>query len=315
MARAIWSGAISFGLVHVPVRLYAATESHEASFHQLQAGTGERIRYRRVAEGSGEEVPWENIVKGYEIDKGRYVVITAEELEAIEPKKTRTIEIEEFVQLSEIDPIVWDATYYLGPEKNAGAENPYVLLREAMEETGKVGVGRFVMRTKQHLATVRPIGENLLALETMFYHDEIRKEREVENLPKGESLDPRELDLAKRLIEAMSAKWEPEKYRETFRERVLELVERKSRGEEIVTEKAAEAPRVLDLMKALRASLEAAGDGHRTNGGTRAASPPANDLTSLSKSELYERAAEADVAGRSRMSKEELIRALERKAS
>jgi DNA end-binding protein Ku len=265
-----------------------------------------------VAESSGEEVSWEDIVKGYEIEKGRYVVLSPGELEALAPKKSHTIEIEEFVKLTEIDPIVWNQTYYLGPERKAGAEEPYALLRRAMAETGKVGIGRFVMRTKEHLATIRPMGEDLLGLETMYFHDEILGGEEVENLPKHENVGGRELRMAEQLIEAMSAKWEPEKFRDSFRDQILELVKRKARGEEIVTEPEREAPRVLDLMKALKASLEAT---RAVNGEQKISSSRAAELGALSKSELYERATEADVPGRSRMSKEQLIRALERRAS
>lgn len=299
-------------MVHLPVRLYGATKSRQPSFHQLQAGTGERIRYRRVAENSGEEVSWEDIVKGYEIEKGRYVVLSSEELEALAPKKSHTIEIEEFVELTEIDPIVWKETYYVGPERKVGAEEPYALLRRAMVETGKVGIGRFVMRTKEHLASIRPMGEDLLVLETMYFHDEILGAEQVENLPKDANVGGRELQMAERLIEAMSAKWNPERYRDTFRDEILELVKRKARGEEVVTEPEREAPRVLDLMKALRASLEAT---KPVNGEEKISSGRAADLRALSKTELYERATEADVSGRSKMSKEQLIRALERKAS
>jgi DNA end-binding protein Ku len=315
MARPIWTGAISFGLVHVPVRLYSATQSKSIAFHQLEKGTGERIRYQRVAEESGHEVPWENIEKGFEFEKGRYVVLTPEELETLEPKKNRAIAIEEFVRLSEIDPILWQATYYLGPDRKE-AVDAYVLLRRAMEETGRVGIGRFVMRTKEYLATIRPYGKHTLALETMYYPDEIRSDEVVENLPKKHHVDARELEMAMRLVEAMASEWKPEKHRDRFRERVLEVVNQKVRGEEIVVEKEPAAPRVVDLMKALRASLEATeGSGARRSNGERAGPSNGHELRSLSKTELYERATEAEVPGRSKMSREELIRALERKAS
>jgi DNA end-binding protein Ku len=323
MARPIWTGAISFGLVHVPVRLYSATESKSVSFHQLEKGTGERIRYQRIAEESGHEVSWENIEKGFEFEKGRYVVLTPSELEAIEPKKNRAIAIEQFVRLSEIDPILWQATYYLGPDRKESAD-AYFLLRRAMEETGRVGIGRFVMRTKEYLATIRPYGKHVLALETMYFPDEVRGEDLVENLPKKQNVDPRELEMAVRLVEAMASEWKPEKHRDRFRERVLEIVNQKVRGEEIVVEKEPAAPRVVDLMKALRASLEATEDPSAGRQGASARSaraqgmprvPDEEHLRTLSKAELYEKAAEADVSGRSKMSRDELIRALERKAS
>jgi DNA end-binding protein Ku len=316
MARPIWTGAITFGLVHVPVRLYPATQSKSVSFHQLEKGTGERIRYQRVAEESGHEVPWENIEKGFEFEKGRYVVLSPEELEALEPKKKRAIAIEEFVRISEIDPILWQATYYLGPDRKEAAD-AYALLRRAMDETGRVGIGRFVMRTKEYLATIRPYGKDQLALETMFFPDEIRSEDVVENLPKKHKVDVKELEMAVRLVEAMASEWNPEKHHDRFRERVLQVVNQKVRGEEIVVEKEPSAPRVVDLMKALRKSLEAteAAPARRSNGKAAARPSDGNDLQSLSKAELYERAAESDVSGRSKMSRDELIRALERKAS
>jgi DNA end-binding protein Ku len=180
--RAIWSGSISFGLVNIPVRLYTATVSHDIAFHQFQARTGQRIHNKRVAERSGREVPFDDIVKGYEVGKGKVVLVDPKELESLEPRRTRTIEIEQFVELKEIDPIVWEATYYVGPEGSQGAVKSYQLLRRAMEEEGKVGIGRFVMRTKEYLVTVRPFGRGL-ALETMFYADEIRDQEEAAGAP------------------------------------------------------------------------------------------------------------------------------------
>src|SRR5688500_1189566 len=157
MARSIWTGAISFGLVTIPVKVYSATSSHTIDFHQFQEGTGERIRYKRVAEGSGKEVEYSEIVKGHEVDDGTFVIVTPEELRSVEPTKSKRIEIEDFVDLDEIDPIYWEKTYYLAPAGDVGAEKPYALLLEAMRQTGKVGIGRFVMRDKEYLVTVRPL--------------------------------------------------------------------------------------------------------------------------------------------------------------
>jgi DNA end-binding protein Ku len=310
MARAIWTGTISFGLVTVPVRLYSATESQTVSFSQFQKGTGERIRYKRVAEGTGEEVDYAEIVKGAEIDDGRYVIVTPEDLEAIEPGRSRTIEIEDFVNLDQIDPISWDKTYYLGPAEDAGAEKPYGLLLRAMQSTRKVGIARFVMRGKQYLATIRPIGE-ILGLETMWFADEIRGADDIENLPVDVNVSDRQLGIAEQLIDSLATDWDPARYTDTYRERVLALIERKARGEDVVVEEPEQAPEVTDLMEALRASVEASKQ--RRKGGARAMRASAgDDLESLSKEELYERATEAEVEGRSRMKKDELVEALRR---
>jgi DNA end-binding protein Ku len=272
--RAIWSGSISFGLVNIPVRLYTATVSHDISFHQFQAKTGQRIHHKRVAERSGREVPFDQIVKGYEVRKGRVVLVDPEELEALEPKKTRSIEIEQFVELHEIDPIVWDRAYYVGSDGSGGAQKSYQLLRRAMEETGRVGIGRFVMRTKEYLVTVRPYGRGI-ALETMFYADEIRDQEEAAGeLPRA-NIAAREVAMAKQLIEAMTAPFDLKHFKDTYRDRVKELVEKKARGEEIVVEEAAEEPTgVINLMDALKASLEGqSGRNGSRNGRRRPARP------------------------------------------
>ena len=261
MPRSIWTGAISFGLVNVPVKLYSATEDKDIHFNQFQKDTGERIRYKRVAEGTGEEVEYEDIVKGYEKSKGRFVIVTPEELESVEPGKGRTIEIEDFVGLDELDPIYFEKTYYLAPQEGAGADKAYALLREAMEKANKVAIGRFVMRTKQYLTALRPSG-NLLLLETMFFPDEIRSTKELEDMAKGAKVSDRELKVAEQLIDSLTTEWDPERYHDTYRERVLDLIEQKAKGEEVVVEKS-EAPEsnVVDLLAALEASLAAAGKG------------------------------------------------------
>ena len=254
--RAIWTGAISFGLVNIPVRLYTATKTHDIAFHQVEEKTGKRIHYKRLAEGTSREVPFGQIAKGYEVSKGKTVVIEPEELEAIEPKKTRTIEIEEFVKLEEIDPAYWDQTYYVGPEDRAGAPKSYALMRRAMEETGRVGIGRFVMRTKEYLVTVRPLGAGL-ALETMFYADEIRDlDAMIPASLKRTAISPRELALAKQLIEAREGHFQPSKFKDSYRARVLDVIRKKGRGQEIPHEAPPEEPgQVVDLMEALKASL------------------------------------------------------------
>src|SRR5881275_2651968 len=227
MARAIWSGAISFGLVNVPVKLYSATSPKTVRFHQLSSKTGARIRQKRVDPTTDEEVPYEEIVKGYEITPDRYVTITNEELEALDPKATKTIDIEEFVDLADIDPIYYDHNYYLAP--TAGEAKAYRLLLDAMRESGKVGIGKVVLRSKQQLAALRPTGE-VLTLTTMLWGDEVLTPDRVDELDAVEDAEasPRELQMAEQLIDSLSAEFEPTKFHDEYRERVLELIERKA---------------------------------------------------------------------------------------
>ena len=310
MARAIWSGTISFGLVSVPVKLYTATSSHKVSFHQFQEGTGERVRYKRVAEGSGEEVEYENIVKGAEVEKGRYVIVTPDELEAVEPGKSRTIDIEEFVDLDDIDPITWNKTYYLGPDGEAAAR-PYQLLLDAMRSMNKVAIARFVMRTKQYLATIRPLGE-VLALETMFFADEIRSVDSMDDVPVDVQVDDRQLGIAEQLVSSMATAWDPTRYRDTYHERVLELIERKAQGEDVVVDREEPAtPQVADLMDALEASVRAAEERRHAGAAAMTSDGQRSDLGTLTKGELYDLATKADVSGRSKMNKDELVQALQ----
>ena len=308
MPRAIWSGAISFGLVTIPVKLFTATSSHSIDFNQFEKGSGERIRYKRVAENSGKEVEYSDIVKGHEVEDGKYVIVTPEELASVEPTKSRTIDIEDFVDLDDIDPIYWNNTYYLGPSENVGAEKPYALLLKAMKESKKVAIARYVMRDKQYLATIRPVG-NLLAISTMYFADEVRAEDEVPNTPVKETITDKELAIAEQLVDSLSSKWDPAKYEDTYRDRVMDLIKAKAKGEDVVVEEQEEAPKVADLMEALRASVEASKK--RASGGP-VGGKSAGDLDDLSKDELYERAGEADIPGRSKMSKDELIKALQK---
>ncbi len=257
MARAIWSGAISFGLVNVPVKLYSATSPKTVRFHQISSKTGARIRQKRVDPSTGDEVPFEEIVKGYEITPDRYVLITSEELEALDPKATKTIDIEEFVDLSEIDPIFYDHSYYLAP--TAGGAKAYRLLLDAMAQAGKVGIGRVVLRSKQQLCALRPTG-GVLTLSTMLFGDEVLapdRLDELDSISEAEATE-RELAMAQQLIESLSSDFDPAKFRDDYRERVLELIERKASGEEIAVEPQAEEPAPApDLMAALEASLAA----------------------------------------------------------
>ncbi len=257
MARAIWSGAISFGLVNVPVKLYSATSPKTVRFHQLSSKTGARIRQKRVDSTTGDEVPFEEIVKGYEITPDRYVMIDPEELDALDPKTTRTIDIEEFVDLVDIDPIYYDHNYYLAP--TAGGAKAYRLLLDAMREAGKVGIGKVVLRSKQQLCALRPTGD-VLTLTTMLFGDEVLAPDRIDELDgvgEAEATD-RELAMAQQLIASLSSEFEPSKYRDEYRERVLDLIERKAAGEEIAVQPQAEEPAAApDLMAALEASLAA----------------------------------------------------------
>lgn len=258
MPQAIWTGSISFGLVTVPVRLVSATKSLDVRFHQLEAGTGARVRMRRVSEATGEEVPYDRIVKGYELDAGRYVVVEPEEIDSLKPRASRMIEIEDFVDLADIDPVYFEQPYYLIPDKDAA--KPYRLLVEVMEEEQKVAIGRIVMRSKESLVAIRP-RDGVLCLETMRYHDEVLAADRDGALPEVE-LEPsaRELDMARQLVAALTSTFEPEKYRDEYREELLALIDKKAAGEEIVQHEAPEEPgKVLDLMAALEASLARSG--------------------------------------------------------
>jgi DNA end-binding protein Ku len=266
MPRAIWSGAISFGLVNIPVKLYSAVSRKTVRFHQIDAESGQRIRQQRINPATGEEIPYEQIVKGYEIGPDRYVTISPDELEALEPQKTRTIDIEDFVDLAEIDPIYYDHPYYLAPDTGAG--KAYKLLYDAMEDAGKVAIARVVIRSKENLVAIRP-HEGVLTMETMLFADEVIPTDSLDELSAADGdhkTSSRELDMAKQLIDSLSSEFEPEKYHDEYRERVLELIERKAQGETVVVEAPPEEPKkVPDLMSALEASIAAAkspkGDG------------------------------------------------------
>jgi DNA end-binding protein Ku len=266
----MWSGAISFGLVNVPVKLYSAVSRKTVRFHQLNGKTGHRIAQKRVDSVSGDEVNYEDIVKGYELTKERYVVITPDELETLDPEKSRTIDIEDFVDLADIDPVYYDHPYYLVPDK--GATKAYGLLLNAMEESGKVAVARVVLRSKEHLVAIRPAPGNVLTMETMLFADEVVAPDELDDLPEAKDLkaSERELTMAQQLIDSLSSDFEPGKYRDEYREKVLELIERKASGEEIAVQPEAPEPKkVPDLMAALEASLAAVKSDSTGNGETK----------------------------------------------
>ena len=274
MARAIWSGAISFGLVNIPVKLYSAVSRKTVRFHQLDAESGQRIRQQRINPESGEEIPYERIIKGYEIGPDRYVTISPEELEALEPQKTRTIDIEDFVDLEEIDPIFYDHPYYLAPDTGAG--KAYRLLLDAMSEAGKVAIARVVIRSKENLVAIRPHG-GVLTMETMLFADEVIAPDSLEELSSADGdqkTSKRELEMAQQLIDSLTSEFEPDKYHDEYRERVLDLIERKAQGETVVVEAPPEEPKeVPDLMAALEASIASAkspkGDGDGAGAGKK----------------------------------------------
>ena len=256
----MWSGAISFGLVNVPVKLYSAVSRKTVRFNQLNAETGNRIQQKRVDPETGEEVGYDQIVKGYELTKDRYVVITPDELDALDPEKTRTVDIEDFVDLDEIDPVYYDHPYYLVPDK--GATKAYGLLLGAMKQANKVAIARVVLRSKEQLVAIRPSGD-VLMMETMLFHDEVVPSHDIEDLPDGKELKAtdRELKMAQQLIDSLSSEFDPTSYHDEYREKVLELIEKKASGEEIAVQpEAAEPAKVPDLMAALEASLAAVKD-------------------------------------------------------
>jgi DNA end-binding protein Ku len=260
VARAIWSGSISFGLLNVPVRLYSAVSKQTVRFRELREGDGSRVKHKRVAESDGKEVPYEKIVKGYEYAPDQYVVLSRDELSELEPQRSRAIEIQDFVDLDDIDPIYFEQPYYLGPDK--GAERAYALLVQAMKDAHKVAIARFVLRNKEHLAAIRPM-EDVLTLTTMRFHDEVSSPQdldgEVFEEAKPKKPEKRELEMAKQLIDSLTSDFEPDKYRDEYREELLDLLERKAEGKEVVSApteepKPTKAP---DLMSALEESLAA----------------------------------------------------------
>jgi DNA end-binding protein Ku len=257
MARAVWSGAMTFGLVSVPVQVYSATEAHEPEFHQFEKGTADRIRYQRVNERTGAEVEYSDVVKGASIG-GKYVMLDADELEAVAPGRSRSLEIQTFVDLEEIDPIYFSKTYFLGPRGDE-TKKTYALLRDAMANSNKAAIASFVMRSKEYLAAIRADGD-LLVLETLFFADEIRDpHHQIGNLPGRVKVSPKELRMARQLIDAMSEPWKPSDYRDTYTDRVNELIDAKKHDKQF--EPAAEAPAATsggELADVLRASLDTA---------------------------------------------------------
>ena len=299
MPRAIWSGAISFGLVNVSVRMYSGIDEHKLHFNYLHKKDDSRIGYEKVCKQEDKPVPDEEIVKAFEYAKGEYVYMTDEDFETAAAKAEgfKTIEIRDFVPYADIDPIYFERTYYLGPAD--GADKVYRLLVKAMEDSELAAIGKYVMRDKQNLGCVR-VRDGVLTLERMYFADEIRPLDEIK--PKSSRVSKEELALAQQLIDSLTGEFKPEKYKDTYRDALLDVIKRKRKGEKVHVEPAEEAEEVPDLMEALRASLQS---GRKSRNGKRS-----DGLGRLSKQDLYERAKKADVSGRADMSKEELIEAL-----
>ena len=259
MPRAIWSGTISFGLLNVPVKLYSAVARKGIALREIRESDSARIKHRRVAEGTDEEVPYGEIVKAFEITAGKYVPLSKDEMAAMAPEKTRAIEVQDFVDLDQIDPIYFDSPYYLGPAE--GAEKAYSLLAQAMQESGKVAIARFVFRNKEHLAALRP-GDGVLTLTTMRFADEVIAPSELEDvLPQSkQKVAKKEVEMAERLIESLTTAFDPGAYRDEYREQLLALIERKAEGKDVVSAPASEEPKATaapDLMSALEQSIAA----------------------------------------------------------
>lgn len=311
MARPIWSGAINFGLVTVPVELYSATEDHTISFRQFQRGTSDRIRYKRINERTGDEVPFAEIVKGADIGGGDYVIIEPDELDAIAPGRSRTIDIDAFVSIDDIDPVYFQKTYWLAPTKEEYGR-AYSLLLQAMSKTNRAGVATFVMRGKEYLTALRP-GDGLLILNTLLFPEDLRDPvKELKSMPEVTAARGKELDMAVTLIDSMTDDWTPDNYHDTYTQRVEKLIEDKAAGREIVSETEPSQPtKVVDLFDALSRSVE--GRKKRREGAEDSRGSThdnGEDLTSLSKAELDKIARDLDIKGRSKMSRDELAEAV-----
>ncbi len=308
MARAIWSGSISFGLINIPVKLFSAITERSVRFNQIDTRNGARIRTRKVNAEDGSEVPTDVIAKGYEVSKGRYVLVTDDELASLQPRATHTIDLQEFVDLEDIDPIYFDGAYYVAPDDRAGKS--YALLVEAMERAGKVAVARFVMRSKQYVAVMRP-REGHLVLSMMVYDDEINPVEEIPEFDQLEEVDitDKELGMAEQLIESLSAGWEPDRFHDEYRDELLDLIHAKDAGEERVVE-AAEGPSedtVIDLMAALEASVaaarEARGRHPSTGSGAEVADEDEADAKPATRAKAAARSSAKKPASRSGASK------------
>lgn len=320
MPQAVWTGFLGFGLVNVPVALYGATEERAVRFNQLVRGTSHRVRYRKVDEVTGDELSSDQIVRGFAIGGGSYVVVEDEELHEVAPGRSQEIAISDFVDLAEIDPTYFQKSYHLAP-RTAQAAKPYALLREAMRRANRAGIATLVMRDKEYLVAVRPT-EEVLALETLHFADEVRSPAAV--LPAGladQDLARRELDMAEQLVASLQASWDPHRYRDTYRDRVMALIEAKREGSTYVAEEPAPRENVVDLMAALEASVTKArvsrGEQAQPGHGRGAPAPPPatpgeqQTFEGMSRAELLALAADREVPGRAKMTKLQLVKALQ----
>jgi DNA end-binding protein Ku len=297
MPRSIWSGSITFGLVTMPVALFSATEDHTVHFNQFERGTSDRIRYQRVNERTGKEVEYADIVRGHEVGDGEYVLVEPDELAAIAPGRSKSIEITGFVDLDEIDPIHFQKTYWLAPAKQEYAR-PYQLLTAALAQTNRVGIATFVMRGKEYLTDIRA-DDGVLALDTLYYADEIRDPHKIDTMPAGGRPHANELKMAGQLIESMTMPWRPREFRDTFTRKVHKLIEDKRKGREIVVEAEPPEPtQTTDLLEVLRRSVE--GSHKRV------------DVDGASKSELDQAARKLGIKGRSKMNRDQLASAIKK---
>lgn len=303
--RSIWSGSLSFGLVNVPVQMLSATRDMQIRFHQLDSNDNTPIEVHRFCSEEDVEVPYEEIVAGYEIEKDEYVMLTDEELSAAQPEKTKTIDIDEFVQIDQVDPIYYDHPYFLAPTGGEGASRAYELLRQVMEREGRVALGRFVLRNREYLAAIRPRGGRL-TLTTMVFDDELRPTGPVRDLVNGAKAPKREVDAAVELIEAMSGDWDPTKYEDRHRKRLRAVIEAKGEGQKIEPIDDGEAPAAVpDLMAALEATLAKARGDDKPRAGDGAGDKR------QTKEELLDRAKKLEIEGRSKMTKDELAEAID----
>ena len=308
MPRALWTGSISFGLVNVPVRIYSAVSEHKLQFHFVHKKDESPIGYQKICKKEDKPVPEKEIVKAFEYRKGKYVYMEDEDFEAARVEGYKTIDITDFVPYEQIDPIYFAHTYYVGPQD--GAEKVYSLLVKAMEDLELAGIAKFVMRDRQYLGALR-VREGTITLEQLYFADEVRPVEEIK--PKRARVEKRELEMAQQLIDSFSGDWKPEQYKDTYRDALCEVIEAKRKGKEVHVAAEPEEGQPTDLMTALRASVQASRGGRRrpsrasssSNGGSAS-----EDLEELSKSELEKRAKKAEIEGRSKMSKEELIDAL-----
>jgi DNA end-binding protein Ku len=301
MPRSIWSGSISFGLVNVPVRLYSAVQEHKLRFHFVHEKDASPIGYQKICKKENKPVPDDEIVKAFEFTKGEYVFMDDEDFEAAKVEGYKAIDIVDFVPYQDIDPIYFAHTYYVGPDR--GADKTYALLVKAMESSDLAGIAKFVMRDRQNLGALR-VRDGVITLEQLYYADEIRAVDELR--PARARVSQEELRMAERLIESFTTEWRPEKYKDTYRDELCAIIKAKRQGKEIHAAPGAEEEAPADLLTALRESVERSrGAGRKTSNG---------DLGELSKQELEERAKDAGIEGRSKMTKAELVRALRRAA-